>query len=218
MKLYWGSGSPYSWRAMLGLVLKGIDFESKQIQFSKGEHRAPEFLALNPRGKVPVLVDGDTVVYESLAILAYLERKRPEPALFGESPAEHGLVWRTIFEHDNHLAPVGNRFGGPALFGRLDEKKEQVVEAAPELHAELGRIEDRLSSAPFLVGPRLSAADVVHYVSTQVLLRSLSKPGMAELDTGFGDFEGRYPRIATWKASIDALPGVDSTYPPHWRA
>ena len=47
-QVYWGSGSPYSWRALLLLEIKGAPYESKQIQFSKREHRSDDFLAMNP--------------------------------------------------------------------------------------------------------------------------------------------------------------------------
>lgn len=218
MKFYWGSGSPYAWRAMLGLALKGIEFESNLIEFSKGEHRSEQFRQLNPRGKVPVLVDGETVVYESLAILAYLERKQPQPPLFGTSPAEHASVWQLILEHDNYLVPSGNRFLGPAFFGKIEEKKDQILAAAEDMRVELARLEERLQDRSFLVGPTVSAADAVYYVSIQQLLRALSKPGMQELETGFDRIEQRYPNITRWKERIDALPGVDSTYPPHWRS
>lgn len=217
MKFYWGSGSPFAWRAMLGLVLKGIEFESTLLQFSKGEHRAPGFLALNPRGKVPVLVDGDEIIYESLAILAYLERKQPEPALFGKSPAQHALIWRLISEHESYVAPIGERFARPVYFGKLDEKKDQVKSAADEIQTELARLEEHLAKRTFLAGDAVTAADAVYYPTIQQLLRVLSKPDVQALDLGLHPLEQRYPNIGAWKQRVDALPGVDSTYPPHWR-
>ncbi len=50
------------------------------------EHKSPQMLAMNPRGRLPVLRDGDYVVFESLAVLYYLEQKYPSPPLFGHSP------------------------------------------------------------------------------------------------------------------------------------
>src|SRR3954470_18066619 len=75
LELYWGSGSPFAWRVMLTLEVKRLSYESKLLEFSKSEHKTPSFLRLNPRGKIPVLKDGDLVLYESLAIMAYLEKK-----------------------------------------------------------------------------------------------------------------------------------------------
>ncbi len=58
--------------------------------FPKASARRPPTLELNPRGKVPTLKDGDFAVYESIAIMAYLDRKYTEPPLFGETPEETG--------------------------------------------------------------------------------------------------------------------------------
>jgi len=63
IELYWGSGSPFSWRVMLTLEVKGLAYESKLLEFSKGQNKSPAYLRLNPRGKVPTLKDGDFVLY-----------------------------------------------------------------------------------------------------------------------------------------------------------
>ena len=95
--LHWGSGSPYAWRCLLTLELKRIPFESKLLEFSRKDHKTPEFLRLNPRGRVPVLVDGEIAIWESLAIMVYLDRKYPETPIFGHSPLESARVWQTSF-------------------------------------------------------------------------------------------------------------------------
>jgi len=104
---YWGSGSPFAWRMLLALEFKRLPYESRRLAFDKGEHKSPEYLKLNPRGRVPALTDGECVLYESLAILAYLERAYPEPALFGRTPQEHGAVMRWVSEIVSYLEPAG---------------------------------------------------------------------------------------------------------------
>ena len=96
LELYWGSGSPYSWRVQLALEYKRLDYESHELQFSKQEHKSPQMLRMNPRGRVPVLKDGELVVFESLACLYYLDRKYPDPPLFGRTPEEAATVVRVI--------------------------------------------------------------------------------------------------------------------------
>jgi len=81
IELFWGSGSPYSWRVQLALEYKRLAYESRVLQFSKQEHKSPQMLRMNPRGRVPVLKDGDFVVFESLACLLYLDRKYPSADL-----------------------------------------------------------------------------------------------------------------------------------------
>ena len=75
--LYYGSGSPYAWRVQLALEHKALPYERKVLSFSAGDTRKPEFLALNPRHRVPVIVDGDFVLYESNAIVEYLDEAYP---------------------------------------------------------------------------------------------------------------------------------------------
>src|SRR6266581_872143 len=69
LTLFYGSGSPYAWRVQLALEHKALPYERKVLSFSAGDTRKPEFLALNPRHRVPVLVDEDFVLYESNAIV-----------------------------------------------------------------------------------------------------------------------------------------------------
>lgn len=219
LTFYWGSGSPWAWRAMLGLELKGLAYESKLLQFSKGEHRSPAMLALNPRGKVPVLVHGDTIVYESLAILAYLDRAFPEPPLFGATPTEAAHVWRLVSEHDAYVVPLGNRVVRPLYFGgpeAVEEKADDIQAAAKELHQELHLIEERLGHAAWVAGPTVSAADATYFVSVQQLLRATGKPVAEPLALGFAPLGARYPRLSAWADRFAALPGVAGTWPPHW--
>ena len=89
-ELFWISGSPYAWRVQLALEYKGVPYVSRRLDAGKQEHRAPAFLALNPRGKVPVLKTGDATLYESVAIIAFLDRAHPAVPLLGQTAQEHG--------------------------------------------------------------------------------------------------------------------------------
>ncbi len=125
LELYWGSGSPFAWRVMLMLELKGLAYQSTLLEFSKGDHKAARFLKLNPRGKVPVLKDDDFVLNESLAIMAYLDKKYAEPPMFGTSPQEAGLIWRAIMETEAYLLNFGDKVIRPVFFGKgLDETEK----------------------------------------------------------------------------------------------
>lgn len=73
LTVYWGSGSPPCWRVLSALQEKGLKYKSQLITFDSGVLKTAPFLALNPRGLVPILVDGDVVITESLAILEWLE-------------------------------------------------------------------------------------------------------------------------------------------------
>ena len=117
-EFYWVSGSPNSWRTMLALEYKKIPYVSKRLDPTKGESKTPEYLALNPRGKVPTLANGDFVVHESVAIMAYLEREFPDPALFGESSSEAGQIWQRILEFINYARdPMDDGVSRPLIPG-----------------------------------------------------------------------------------------------------
>src|ERR1035438_4422348 len=103
--LYWGSGSPFSWRVLLALEHKGLQYESRLLHLDQQEHQSPHMLKLNPRGRVPVLKDGDYVVFESLAVLYYLDVKYPERPIFGTSPEEAGVIMRVICEFQAYAEP-----------------------------------------------------------------------------------------------------------------
>jgi len=217
--VFWGSGSQPAWRVLLALEIKKLPYESRQISFSDGDHKTPEFLAMNPRHKVPTIRSGDYVLYESLAILAYLDARSPEPPLFGTSPEETGLVWRWVMEFGNYLEPpVHERIVRPLFFNRAASEGDGIREAIPKMHAELPRWEAALGQSPWLVGDRISAADVVLFPTVMALLRAAAKPDAAAFDLGVLPLEQRYPNLAAWVKRIEAIPGYERTYPPHWRA
>jgi glutathione S-transferase len=216
MELYWGSGSPYAWRVMLALEVKGLAYEGHLLSFSKREQRTPEYLALNPRGKVPTLRDGDVVLRESLAIMTYLDRKYPEPPLFGRTAQETGLIWQGICEFGSYMLAPGDELTQPLYFG-LEGKVEQVKAAAAVLHGELARLETLASRGPWLAGDAVSALDLVIYPGIASLCRAAGKEAAAPLELGFLPLQARYPHLARWKAQVEQLPGFDRTYPPHWR-
>jgi glutathione S-transferase len=137
MELYWVSGSPFSWRIMLALELKKIPYSGRLLDFSKGETRRPEYLALNGRGKVPTLKDGAFVLSESIAILAYLDEKYPDPPLFGRGVQEKGLIWRTISECNSYFVPACQEMVLPIYRGNTSERSDDIRRAADQMRAEL---------------------------------------------------------------------------------
>lgn len=217
LEVYWGSGSPFSWRVLLTLEVKGLKYESKLLEFSKQEHKSPEYLKLNPRGKVPTLKDGDFVLYESLAIMAYLDKKYPEPPLFGRAPQETGLVWRAISEAESYLIGPGSQVGKPIFFGKGLEKTDEIQAAAAAIREELRRIDTALARSDWLVGSQISAADIALFPLIQIILRAAAKDAAKPLKLGLLPLGQTYPAVAAWVKRIEALPGYERTYPPHWR-
>lgn len=217
LEVYWGSGSPFAWRVLLTLEVKRLEYQSRILEFSKQEHKSPEYLAINPRGKVPALKDGDFVLYESLAVMAYLDKKYPNPPLFGTTPEETGAIWRVISECDSYLLQAGVKVVTPLYFGGAAEKKDEIREAAKSVHNELALLEAAAAKSPWLAGAKISAADIAVFPFVQTFLRAASKEEAKPLNLGFLPLSERYPRLAVWVKRVEALPGYERTYPPHWR-
>jgi glutathione S-transferase len=218
IEVYWASGSPFSWRVLLALEVKRLPYESHLLQFSKGDLETPAFAALNPRKKVPVVRDGDDVVFESIAILAYLDRKYPEPPLFGRTPSEAGRIWRTVCEQTAYFDDPVDEYVLPLYFGHAEQDADQIRAAVPVVQAELARLEGILVARDWLAGEHISAADLVAFPMVKALERASGKPAAPPFDLGLLPIGQRYAGIARWMARIEALPGYDRTYPPHWRA
>lgn len=217
LELWWGSGSPYSWRALLALEYKKLPYVSHLVQFAKQEHKSPQMLQMNPRGRVPVLKDGDYVCFESLAIVQYLDRKYPDPPLLGRTAEEAGTIMRVICEYQAYVEEHIMKVIYAILFQSAEGHSDDVARAMHLIATEARTIESRLSQSSWLVGEDFSAADVVIFPGIQMLLRALDRREAQELRGRLLPLETNYPAIAAWIKRIEALPGYERTYPPHWR-
>lgn len=217
LELWWGSGSPYSWRALLALEYKQLQYVSHVVQFAKQEHRSPQLLKMNPRGRVPVLKDDDYVCFESLAILHYLDRKYPQAPLFGSTAAEAGTITRVICEYQSYAEDHIMKIIQAILFQGVEGRAEEVERAMGFVTREARTIETRLSTSAWLVGEAFSAADIVVFPGIQMLLRVLERREAQELRARLLPLAANFPAIAGWIKRVEALPGYERTYPPHWR-
>jgi len=206
LEIWWGSGSPYSWRALLALEYKQLSYVSHLVQFAKQEHKAPALVKMNPRGRVPVLKDDDYVCFESLAILQYLDRKYPEPPLFGRTA-----------EYQSYAEEHIMRIIQAILFQGVEGRMEEVERAMGYVLKEAATIEQRLATSAWLVGEAFSAADIIVFPGIQMLLRSLERREAQELRARFVPLEGNFPAIAAWVGRVQTLPGYERTVPPHWK-
>lgn len=218
LELFWASGSGFSWRVLLALEVKRVPYESRLVSFSAGDLRTPEFAAINPRLRVPALRDGAYTLYESVACLAYIDRKHPDPPLFGRTAEETGLVWRAICEQMAYLDDPVERFILPLYAGKQAEEAEQIRAQIPILHAELQRLETALADAPFLArSPTVTAADCTVYPMVRSILRAAEKPGASAFTLPFMPLAQVFPNVGAWMKRIEVLPGFERTFPPHWR-
>lgn len=155
------SGSPRAWRVLLALIIKQVPFENRVLSVSRREQKSTEFTALNPRQRVPVLKDGDFVLTESIAILAYLDQRHPKPRLIGDHHRRAARAWQIAMEGDHDLRDAGAAFLCPILAQTADPTDPALDTAATKMHAEHAKLEALLGESSCLAGEQWSLADII---------------------------------------------------------
>ncbi len=212
LTFYYGSGSPYAWRVWLALEHKGIPYELKTVSFSAGDLTKPEYLAMNPRHKVPTIAEGDFSLYESAAILEYLEEQYSTgKVLFPGSVRHRATIRRLVREADEYLAHALERLVDHVLFTKQEKWDLQEIAAGRKAFLEeLAIFEGYLRGDWF--GVELCAADFTIFPIIALCLRMEKKKPDLNVTGALG------PKIAAWMKRMQALPYFDKTYPPHWKA
>jgi glutathione S-transferase len=140
----------------------GAPYEAKVVSFEKREHKAPEYLAINPMGKLPAIVHRGVVVTETPAICAYLADAFPEAGLAPAPTApERGTYLRWLFFGAGCLEP--------AITDRIQERPapDRPTMVGWGSYADvLGTLEHAIAPGPWILGERFSAADL--YVGSQM--------------------------------------------------
>jgi glutathione S-transferase len=161
MKLY-GFGPTRALRPLWALQELGVDFEYVRVDLPGGEARSPAFLALNPAAKVPVLVDGDLVLTESVAIVLYLAEKFPRAKLMPEGLAERADAYRWLMFTATELEQPLWRIAKQTSLYPPDKRVPADVPRAQEDFAAMAKVmQDDLRGRTFVVGDHVTMADFV---------------------------------------------------------
>jgi glutathione S-transferase len=161
MKLY-EFGPTRSIRARWILQELAIDFEAISVSLPRGAHRNPDFLELNPAGKVPVLVDDDLVLTESVAIVLYLAEKYPERGFLPSDPQLRADAYRWILFAVTELEqPLWRIARHTALYPERDRLPADVVLARRDFLPMATVLERHMKGRQYVVGDSVSAADFV---------------------------------------------------------
>lgn len=126
MKLYTYFRSSAAFRVRIALNVKGLAYEPVFVHLAKGEHRKPEYAAVDPQGLVPALVDAGQVLTQSLAILEYLEEKHPQPALLPKDPVGRARVRSLSLLIACEIHPLNNLRTLQHLKRSLGQTEDQV--------------------------------------------------------------------------------------------
>jgi glutathione S-transferase len=213
LTFYYGSGSPFAWKVWLALEHKKVPYVLERMSFEGGDLRAPAYLAINPRHKVPAIVDDGFALYESSAIVEYLEEAYAATGapLWPRETRARALGRRIAAEVDLYLQPAMGKLLREVLMRKEGQADEAVVAQAKQAIAEELALLERSFAGDFILGASVSAADFALYPQLAFLGRiDAKRPGH--------DARALAPaRIREWMARVEALPYFDKTYPPHWK-
>lgn len=140
----------------------GVDFDAVAVDLLAGAHQRPEFLQINPAGKIPALVDGDVVLTESVAIVLYLAEKYPTKRLMPTDPAERAQLYRWLLFAATELEqPLWRITRHTALYPEDQRLPGDVRLASEEFRAMAGVLERHMRGREFVVGDGVTVADFV---------------------------------------------------------
>jgi glutathione S-transferase len=204
MKLYMNAMSPNVRRVRLTAAVLGMDLEEKKLDFTKGEHKNPEYLALNPNGAVPALVDGDFVLTESRAIMQYLASKKPESGLLPRDERARADVVRWQFWDASHFSPqlgtIAFEKMVKAMMGMGEPDARRVEDALTNFRRFGAVLNKRLDGKKHVVGDALTIAD---------LTMASSLMYAKQTDVPLGEF----PNVQAWFSRISDTDAWKKTNP-----
>lgn len=162
--------STFGRRVSIALLEKKIPFETVVVDLATREHKKPEYLAVNPYSRVPALQEDDFVLFESSAILQYLEATHPEPALVPADARGRALV-------DMHLRLCDLQMGGPAGIVIFPKRfmpearwdKAAIAKAEGDIAKHLAVVSAQLGANDYLVANTYSLADIAYIPFLQFL-------------------------------------------------
>ena len=200
MKYYYHPGSPNCRKVSALIELLGLDAEFAFVDLPKGAQARPEFLAVNPNGMVPALVDGDTTVLESNCLLIYLADKAGSELW----PEEHRLeILRWMFWEQSHfMYATGTVFFQKLLKPLIGQETddERVAEGVAKFRRHAKALDGHLADRSWLVGDTMTLADLA--VAANLTYAEATGLPMEEC-----------PNVERWYAAVEALPAWQSTRP-----
>lgn len=197
MIIYGSLVSPFVRKLLAYLGEKGLDFELKGVGIGDPD---PGFRAASPLGKMPAMDDDGFMLADSSAIIQYLEAKHPSPELIPADPQERGkVIWWEEFGDTVFAACSGkmffNRIVAPKFLGREGDLAAAALAESEELPKLLAYLESAIPASGFLVGDRLTLADL-----------AVASPLMNFKHCGAGVDAATHPKVAAWSAAILARP------------
>jgi len=203
LKLYDSAECPYCQKTRIVLAEKDLSFDTIPVDLQAGEQKRPEFLKLNPFGKVPVLIDDEVIAYDSTIINEYLEDEYPHPQLMPTDSAARARV-RTLEDYaDNAFLVVTSQIMQELRKPNGERDEQRLQGSRQSVLQMLAVIDGTLAGKSWLVG-NFSLADVA-YAPRVVILPALG----IQLDPEWRNVAAWIQRL-NQRASIHDLAGLES--------
>lgn len=203
-RVYSFPGSPFGRAVLAALVAKNADF--RLVPVRPGTFREPDNLARHPFGKVPSFEHDGLIIYETQAIMRYIDRVFPDPPLVPADPRDAARMDQALCVVDCYLfpkvgAPIGfNRVISPRLLGKPGDEAA-VAAALPMAQTTLDALEALLGSAPWFGGNRVSLADLLVFPLLDFIAGTPEWP----------DLIAPRARLAQWMTRAEALDCMRAT-------
>jgi len=198
LRLFSTTYCPYAWCTRIVLHEKGIPFEVFEVDLKAKQE---DFLRVSPTGKVPVLEDGETRVWESMVINEYLEEKFRDPCLLGDTPEERAQVRTLILDLNGTRSQPLARLAAMLYYGRERRDDERIQRQIDLWEEFLDQVDHHFGRNPWYGLDRFSMGDINLYT-------------MVRVSQGFGLETGDQRRHLTgWLARVNSREAVRRSAP-----
>lgn len=198
IKLYSYGPSSHSRKVRAALLEKGLEFSRVNIDLSKKEHKAPEYLKIHPFGQVPALDDEGFILYDSTIINEYLEDEYPYPPLMPKD--SEGRARARLLEdlRDSHFNPAAGQLNRELRKPEGERDQKVIDQARAKISECFDRLEKELQGREYLAG-EFSLADIAFY------------PSIDSLDRIQVQVDPKYQKVIAWIARLKARPSFSAS-------
>jgi glutathione S-transferase len=201
LRLYQHPLSTYARRVRIALFEKNIEAQLVEVDMPGRAHKREPYLSLNPYGRVPTLVDEDLVLYESTAILEYLEATHPQPSLLPADVKQRALVAMHMKLCDLQMTrPAGLIIFSKRFVTEGAWRREEMAKAKQDVDKHLSIVDRQLEGKPYLVGDRYTLADLCYVPFVEFLPLLEVEPR---------------PNVKAWSERLLSRPSSVATKPSH---
>jgi glutathione S-transferase len=200
LKLFDYRPCPWARKTRIALLEKGLQWETTWLDLPSGENKKPEYLAVNPVGKVPALIDGSVIVHDSTIINEYLEDKYPQSSLLPADPIMKARARAFEDYSDTYLAPSNSKVVQELRKPENERDRAKIEAGEGELLNHFAFLERELKGRQFFVGT-FSLADVSFI------------PHFSNYERVGCSIPGDFPNLKAWWERVKARSSYNASWP-----